>query len=166
MKIGFIIGSLSYSGAEKIAKYLLIALCRKYGHEVGVILLSEEAPYPEIDYISQFPIKTTGNRVTKVINRQKEIRRIVAQEQFDVVVSFGVKYNIDTIEALKWSKTKVILCERNDPVNDPHRGILRMRRKLGYPFADGYGCRFRRWSARYLRHFQTNSRQSGRSRRF
>lgn len=138
MKIGFVIGTLRYSGAEKIARYLIEALHHEYHHEIGLILISGEGPYPEFDYIRQYPIKASGNKFTRVLSRQRQIRDIVSREKYDVVVSFGVKFNIDAMEALKGLPTKVILCERNDPVSDPHRWVLRLRRKLAYPHATGF----------------------------
>lgn len=144
MKIGFIIGSLNYSGAEKIARYLIDVLHNQYHYEIGVILLSGEGPYSDIDYIKQFVIKTKGNKFLRVYNRQKQIRNIVNLEKYEIVISFGVKFNIDAMEALKNTNTKVILCERNDPVNDPHRKILRIRRRIIYPFATGYIFQTRR----------------------
>ena len=139
MRIGFVIGTLNYSGAEKIARYLIDALYHKYNHEIGIILIpGEDKPYPEFSYAKQYLIKNKGNRLLSVINRQRRIRQIVRSDKYDVIVSFGVKFNIDVIEALKFTKTKVILCERNDPVNDPHRKILRLRRRMSYPFATGY----------------------------
>lgn len=138
MRIGFVIGTLKYSGAEKIARYLIDALHHQYNHEIGLILISGEGPYPEFDYISQYPIKVSGNMFSRVLRRQKHIRSIVNREKFDVVISFGVKFNIDTMEALKGVPVKVILCERNDPASDPHRWSLRLRRKLAYPHATGF----------------------------
>lgn len=138
MKIGFIIGTLNYSGAEKIARLLIEALHKKYGHEIGLIIISGEGPYPEFPYVKQFPIITEGNKYLQVYKRQKRIREIVTNEQYDVVISFGVKFNLDTMEALKGTNAKVILCERNDPVSDPHRKILRLRRTLIYPYATGF----------------------------
>ncbi len=138
MKIGFVIGTLKYSGAEKIARLLIESLHEKYHHEIGLILISGEGPYEEFPYVKQFPLKVGGGKFTRIFKRQALIRKIVKEEKYDVVVSFGVKFNIDTIEALRFSKTKVILCERNDPVNDPHRKILRIRRKLSYHKADAF----------------------------
>ena len=130
MKIGFVIGTLNYSGAEKIARLLIEALHKKYGHEIGLIIISGEGPYPEFPYVKQFPIITEGNKYLQVYKRQKRIREIVTNEQYDVVISFGVKFNLDTMEALKGMNAKVILCERNDPVSDPHRKILRLIRQI------------------------------------
>lgn len=138
MKICFVIGTLNYSGAEKIARYLIEALYKKYNCEIGLILISGEGPYPELDYVKQFPIHAKGNKFQQVYSRQKQIRKIVKDGNYDVVVSFGVKFNLDAMEALMMTDKKVILCERNDPYSDPHRKILRLRRSFVYRFAAGY----------------------------
>lgn len=137
MKIGFAIGSLNYSGAEKIARYLLEAFHEK-GYELGVLLLGSREIYPDIAYARQFVFNCEGNRFARVAKRQKRIREIAKAEDFDVIVSFGVKYNIDVMEALRCSKVPVILCERNDPYSDPHRKVLRLRRSLIYKKARGF----------------------------
>ena len=138
MKIGFIIGTLNFSGAEKIARYLIESLHKDHGHDIGLILLSGKETYPELDYVKQFSIKANGNVISRVLDRQKQIRRIVEEEKYDVVVSFGFKFNLDAMEALRSSKSPVILCERNDPVSDPTRKLLRLRRNLIYKKATGF----------------------------
>lgn len=137
MKIGFVIGTLDFSGAEKIAKYLINELFSD-GHEISVLLLSKESPYPGMEGIKQFPLYTKGNTLKRVLFRQKAIRDTVKKEEFDILISFGVKFNIDVMEALKSCNVKVILCERNDPYSDPHRKILRWRRRRIYKYANGY----------------------------
>ena len=137
MKIGFAIGSLKYSGAEKIARHLVYELYKR-GYEIGLILLSEKEPYNEFAFAKQYPILTSGSTIKRVISRQKKIRAIVKREKYDLLISFGVKFNIDVMEALLGTNTKVILCERNDPVNDPHNKFLRLRRRFAYPFASGF----------------------------
>ncbi len=137
MKIGFVIGSLKYSGAEKIARYLTESFATQ-GHNVSVLLLGEQKPCEDITGIKQIPLFITGNRYTRFLKRQKAIRETVEKEKFDVVVSFGVVYNLDVMEALKNVRIPVILCERNDPYTDPHRKILRLRRNLIYKKATGY----------------------------
>ena len=138
MKIGFIIGTLSFSGAEKTARYLIESLHKDHEHEIGILLLSGGDTYPEFDYAKQFSVKAKGNVIFRVINRQNKIRSIVNAEKYDVVISFGAVSNLDVREALRFSKTPVILCERNDPVNDPARKLLRLRRALIYKKASGF----------------------------
>lgn len=137
MKIAFVIGTLKYGGAEKIARYLMESFSTR-GHDVSVLLLGERYPYKDLKNIKQFPLFITGNRYTRFLKRQKLIRDTVKNEQFDVVVSFGTVYNLDVMEALKNAEVPVILCERNNPYLDPHRKILRFRRFLIYKKASGF----------------------------
>lgn len=137
MKVCFVIGTLYFSGAEKIARYLIDAL-KTRGHDVGLILLSRAEPYDDLKGINQFPVLQSGNRFIRFIKRHKAIRNVVEKENFDVVVSFGSNCNIDTMEALSGVKTPVIVCERNDPINDPKGWFLRFRRHMAYTKASGY----------------------------
>ncbi len=137
MKVGFIIGTLNFSGAEKIARHLINSLHNDYSHDIGIILFSNEY-YEEFSYANQFTVVPKGNAFSRVLKRQNQVRAIVEKEKFDVVVSFGVKFNLDVMEALRNSKIPVILCERNDPYSDPHRKVLRLRRRLIYKKAAGF----------------------------
>lgn len=140
MRICFVIGSLSYSGAEKIMCYLIDSF--KIKNDVSVILMAEDAEYDFLQGVKQYPIydknEVNEGRIYRTLKREKIIRNIVEKERFDIIVSFGVIYNIDLIEACRNCKSKIILCERNDPYNDPHSKLLRIRRALSYPFADGF----------------------------
>ena len=137
MKIGFIIGTLKYSGAEKIARYLLESLSSQ-GHTLSVILLAEQKPCEGITDVKQIPLFITGSKYTRILKRQKAIRETVIKENFDVVVSFGVTYNLDVMEALRNTKVPVILCERNDPYTSPQKKVHRLRRNLIYKKASGF----------------------------
>lgn len=140
MKLCFVIGSLSYSGAEKIMYNLINYF--KVDNDVSVILMAQNSETENLEKVKQYPIYDKNEiyegRIKRTLKRQKVLRNIVKKENFDVIVSFGVIYNIDLIEACLNSKSKIILCERNDPYNDPHSKLLRFRRRLSYRFADGF----------------------------
>ena len=138
MKIAFVIGTLKFSGAEKIARFLIKKLYEDYGHEIFVLLTDCDHFDNDFSYVGQYIIKTKGTIIKRVRQRQKQIKNISKKENFDIVISFGSISNIDVIEALLFTKIPVIICERNDPVNDPSRKILRIRRRISYPFASGY----------------------------
>lgn len=135
MNICFSIGTLAYSGAEKIM-YYLVKEFEKKGDTVSLILLSSKEPFGGLDNIKQYPIYgeycDKKNRFSRTLECHKAIRKIVHENKFDVIVSFGVIFNIDIAEACLFEKTKLVLCERNDPVYDPHSTLLRLRRKVAY----------------------------------
>lgn len=141
MKICFILGTLQFSGAEKIVKYIINELS-KDDYEISVILLSCTKKYDDLKNIHQIPLfiekEEKGNKITRVTKRIRRIRKVIFENSFDLVVSFGVKFNLDVAEAMRGNKTKLILCERNDPVHDPSSRLLRIRRKIAYKIADGY----------------------------
>ena len=141
LKICFVIGNLSYSGAEKILYYLILQLYKEF--DISVILISCEKKTKELPKeVKQYPIfnknEEVGNRIIRTHKRKNRIRKIIRENDFNVVVSFGVKFNLDVVEASRKMDPKVILCERNDPSNDPKSKILRIRRLISYRHADAF----------------------------
>ncbi|MBR2466126.1 MAG: glycosyltransferase [Clostridia bacterium] len=137
MKIGFAIGKLNYSGAEKIARYLIAALHEK-GHEIGIMFFATNKPYPEFDYAEQYFLSVKGNRLKRILTRNKHIAGIIKDANFDVIISFGAISNVHILRAAKKTGTPVIVCERNSPIQDPPQKGYRIMRSLLYPKAAGY----------------------------
>lgn len=141
MKICFIVGTLSYSGAEKIL-YNMTQKLKERGHDISILLLSCSETNDNISGISQYPLfdikEESKNKFIRVGLRIKRIRRVLKSNDFDLIVSFGMKFNLDSILSTMFLKTPIILCERNDPQNDPKSRILAFRRFLTYRFAQGF----------------------------
>lgn len=137
MRIGFVIGALHYSGAEKIARHLINALLA-HEHEVGVLLLARKAAHDDIENIKQFPLVCRPGKLRGFIERRKKIRQIIKTEKFDVLVSFGTIANVNTLLSAGDMNIPIVVCERNDPVYDPGDKVYRIMRKLLYPKAAGY----------------------------
>lgn len=142
MNICFAIGTLNYSGAEKIVRHLIEKL-NDGENRISVMLLSCSAPISTVPAeVTQYPLYVDPgvfkNPLMRVVQRIKGIKKVVNNNRFDVVVSFGVVFNMDVALGLVGSKTKLILCERNDPVYDPRSKLQRLRRSLTYSLADGY----------------------------
>lgn len=135
MKLCFCIGTLSYSGAEKIMSCMIKEFARRK-YDVSIILIASEAHLQGFEGIRQFSVydkvKKEKNKVIRALKIHHEIRKIVTENQFDCIVSFGVIYNVDLAESCFLSNSKLILCERNDPLFDPKSMILRARRSLSY----------------------------------
>lgn len=113
------------------------------GHQISVILISCEKAYDNLEGIRQFPVfnkkdEASGNKFSRVHKRQMRIRKVLKENDFDLVVSFGVKFNLDVAQACIGLNVKRILCERNDPVYDPSSRALRLRRDLIYPTANAF----------------------------
>lgn len=141
MNICFNIGTLSYSGAEKIMYHMIKEFLAR-GDSVSIILMSRDKPCDGIEGVKQYPIyglyAKKKNKVVRTLKSHKCLREIIRANKFDVVLSFGVIFNVDIAEACRWEKTKLVLCERNDPLYDPHSKLLRLRRKISYKRADAF----------------------------
>jgi glycosyltransferase involved in cell wall biosynthesis len=64
------------------------------------------------------------------------LRRFIATERPDVIVSFLSNVNVAAIIVSVGLGIPVIICEHNDPFAEPHPLLLRLACKLTYPLAD------------------------------
>src|SRR4051794_9482981 len=100
MKICFVIGSMSFSGAEKVLSALVKRMA-KQGHEIHIILLQEKPGKQEYQKnIILYGAYSEGHRVTRVLNRIRLIRKNVRSIAPDLVVSFGYVCNINCVTAM------------------------------------------------------------------
>ena len=137
MKICFVIGSMNYSGAEKVLSMIVDEI--KHEHDVHVVLLEMEFGACSVENgVSLHGARADGSRIRRLLKRWNNIGAIVAELQPDIVVSFGYVCNVNTIMALWRCKTPLVVCERNDPVYDPRKATEKAARSLLYRFADGY----------------------------
>jgi glycosyltransferase involved in cell wall biosynthesis len=138
MKICFVIGSMSFSGAEKVLS-ALVSRMAKQGYEIHIILLQEKHGKQEYKKnINLYGAYTKGHKLARIFNRLRLIRKNVRSINPDLVVSFGYVCNINSIAALLFNKIPLVLCERNDPQYDPISSFGKKKRELLYPFANGY----------------------------
>lgn len=139
MKIAFVIGSLNFSGAEKVLSIVASEL-QKIGNEIHVILLQKEmgTTGSENGFITYGANATGSSKVKRLFSRWSAIRRVVSNINPDVVVSFGSVCNVNTIAAMLGKKIPLVICERNDPNFDPRKQTEKQIRRMLYPFANGY----------------------------
>lgn len=129
---------MNFSGAEKVLSLVAEGI-KNNGHDVSVVLVDKKYGEKEIQKgISTYGAKSTGGKISRIINRWKHIRYVVKEINPDVVVSFGSVCNVNTIPALAGLSYPIVVCERNDPVFDPRKNGERAIRWLLYHFADGY----------------------------
>ncbi len=138
MKLLFTIGSLSGGGAERVVSRLASCMARE-GNVVEIALISQNlVDYPleknvNVKYINP-QIKIRGLRY---IFRCLEYRKEVTRFDPDVIISFTTSVNLFVLDAMRCSKYKIILSERNDPYNDPSNFRLRKKRDTVYHKAAG-----------------------------
>lgn len=130
MKIAIVIWKMAFSGAENVANALAEQFQMK-GHEVNIILTASE----EIQngkYKTYTLITPARNKIERIIKRSLKLRRIVKNEDYDVIVGFGHIDTIHMLRALAFTRTCMIGCARMDPVHYPISKKLRIERNIMY----------------------------------
>lgn len=139
MKILFTIGSLRFSGAERVLLFIANSLSSK-GNDVTIITLSEdkktEHDNPLNEQIKVIELKNKNGRIKKNISRIKNIRRIIKEIKPNVVVSFGYVINPLLILSCIGLNTPILISERNDPVKEPNKILFRIIRRITYPLSN------------------------------
>lgn len=139
MKVLLTIGSLRFSGAERVLLFIADNL-KKKGHDVTIITLqeSEHVPYdnPINEEIKIININKKGNFLFKNFSRIIEINRVLKKEKPDVALSFGYILNPILILSKFGTGVPVIISERNDPIIEPKSKFYRVVRRITYPLSN------------------------------
>lgn len=145
MKILFLIGYLSFSGAENVLKAVAYSLL-KLDCDVCISIRvdSEERNYCGIPI---YPC--TGNPV----QRLKKVIKIIKDNNIDIVVAFGFPFNLDAAVIKVLTGEKIVLCERHDPSSVKRRFSQKLEKKLLYPIADGFVVQTNKTKRYYLSHY-------------
>ena len=138
MNIAFVIGSLSGGGAERVVARLASQFS-KNGHSVTVYMIAKNLIEYDIDAnVKTIFIKPTVSiRGVKYLERAYRLRQEINHSNHDVIISFTSGVSSFVMFALKGTKHRVILSERNNPYTDPHSPKMRKKRDQLYEKADG-----------------------------
>ena len=131
MKIFMLIKRLRYSGAYKMFMWVAKALANR-GHEITVFTFMKndvEELQPNIKWIK------ADLEHSSLFRKVKEVRRWMKETGADISISFLLDANIINTLACLGTKTKSIICERNDPYK-PHYYKLKLTKPL-FRLADG-----------------------------
>ena len=131
MKVFMIIKRLRYSGAYKMFMWVAKALANR-GHEITVFTFMKndvEELQPNIKWIK------ANLEHSSLFRKVKEVRRWMKETGADISISFLLDANIINTLACLGTKTKSIICERNDPYK-PHYYKLKLTKPL-FGLADG-----------------------------
>lgn len=137
MKICFCIGKLSFSGAENVVRFLLESLSKR-GHEVSVMLLERMPSEDEkIEGVTAENAIVKGGGLKNTVKRIRAERRVLKKLKPDVFIIFNCEMAFSAVPASRFMpKTKVIVCERNDPTMVPPSEKRRKLRNRVYKFAN------------------------------
>lgn len=131
-KILFVTGSLRRGGAERVITILANNLVKRgYSVEIATLL------YSEVEYSVDNNIKIVDlsdsqkNQFLDSFRLVKELRRLIKDDDIDVVISFMVTINILTRISTLGLKIKFIPSERNDP-KVGRKKILRLLQNFVY----------------------------------
>lgn len=135
MKIVFSMAYMRGGGAERVVSELANYFADS-GHDVSIILTKRSGcVYSMREQIKLIDLSESNKGF---FSRVRAVRRCLKDHHFDVVISFLINSNLETILASSMLKVPVIISERNNPYTDPKDRVYRFLRKVIYPFADGY----------------------------
>lgn len=135
MKIAFTMAYMQGGGAERVVSELANCFAGD-GHQVSIITTrGGTCVYPLEKTVSLVDLSAKDRGI---LSRVKAVRRCIRENRYDVVISFLVNTNIETLLSGMFLKTPIIISERNNPYVDPRGKIFRILRSLTYPFARGY----------------------------
>lgn len=139
MKILFTIGSLTGGGAERVVSRLASCMAAR-GNSVEIVLIARDAvDYPLDERVTVKAISPKLQiRGMRYFLRCMGYRREVERFDPDVIISFTTAVNLFVLDAMRGSRRKIILSERNDPYNDPKDAALRRKRDRLYHRAAGF----------------------------
>ncbi len=122
MKIVCIIHSLSGGGAERVMAALASRLSTR-GHEIVLVTFDDARTdrHEVAETVRRVPLRVmraSRGRVDKMMNlhrRHKAIRKAIASEKPDVVLSFCDRTNLDVLLSTIGMKVPIVVSERSDP---------------------------------------------------
>lgn len=137
MHICFIIGTLKYSGAEKVLVALAGGLS-SLGHQVDVLVTAGECNPLDLHPFKCTSIAVaTGPRPLRIARRLKYLRNAVSEIQPDMTISFGHPSNLDATLGLMRNGVPHIACVRTNPNHDFAPGLEGLVAKCIYGLANG-----------------------------
>ncbi len=142
-KIAFYIDSMGLGGANRVMANL-VSYFHNTGYDVCLIndvsLTGEDEEYPIPEGIKRYFIDDDGKHngfIGKQLHRLKAIRKIVKDNEAEVIVSFMGPPNIRMLLATLGVKVKKVVSVRNDPYREYGTGIKRFLARTMFGLADG-----------------------------
>ncbi len=137
-KIIIITRNLLGGGAERVIVQLANYFVAQE-KECTIITVNDDEVFYQLDArIQLIPVgKKHNNKLVDKWRRYRKVRRIVKQEQPDLVLSLPEEIGVYVLLALLETGIPVYVSERNNPWAMPDVKLTRILRRLMYPFAKG-----------------------------
>lgn len=138
-KIAFVIGTMGNGGAERVIAAISNEMVKKNIKIKIITIYGRKQDYPLNTLIELHPILCKNKiRVLRPFERFKKIRKEIVEFSPDCIISFLADVNIHTIIASNGLHIPLIVCERNDPKQDPEKKWERKLRDILYKKADAF----------------------------
>ncbi len=141
MKIIFLVSSMSSGGAERVASTLVNAWTNQGNQVVLMPTFSgrgecfyELSPDVRLIYLADL-VSNQDRAIKNQINRLRALRKFIANEQPDVIISFLSNVNVAAIITSLGFSIPLIICERTDPFITRQPRLLQIACRFTYPFA-------------------------------
>ena len=142
MKLAFVLSALGAGGAERVISWLARA-CIARGWKVTVITFDapEDPVFHPIDpgvELIRLALPPGGSGIVPLVTgvrRLHALRRTLADNRFDVVISFLTKINVLALLATLGRRIPVIVSERNNPDRQPAHPLWHAMLRRLYPRA-------------------------------
>lgn len=117
MNIAFVCESLSFGGIERVVSTVSESFAEKKNSVTIITTVDSKNVYSSDNMIEHKQLEYTPGAVAtvKVLQKLKNLRYIILNENFDVIIAFGFKSSLFSLLATFGSKNKVIISERTDP---------------------------------------------------
>ncbi len=139
-KIYFYMNNLVKGGAERVIVQLAINF-KKKGNDVKIITsFQDEDEYilpTTIERVNLEKKQDFGNRVIRNVRLIKKLRKIVKEEEPDILIAFMQEPNFRAILSTRFTKTKCLVSVRNDPKVEYAGFVGKIVSNLILPLADG-----------------------------
>lgn len=154
-KILLLVSSMGSGGAERVAATLANAWAAR-GDQVTLLptfsgrgdCFYKLSPNVRLIYLADL-VSNNGRTLFNQLARLRALRRLMAVERPDGIVSFLSNVNVAAVIASAGLDIPVIICERVDPFVMPASRMLRLACRLTYPFADALMVQTHAVAAKY-----------------
>lgn len=145
MKIGFLINNLSAGGAER-ATVSLANYFAKHGHTVEIITFKDNNSFYPVDQgvnvlcSSMLNIENSASlkRLLGAVKRMFKLRSCIKSRELDVLIGMSFAMTWYAVFATKFTRTKSVGTERNNPYKYLATKLHTFLRKFFYKLTDGY----------------------------
>lgn len=135
MRILMLTAGMGGGGTERVISVVANYMVGQ-GHDVTIAMTANsEVVYKLNDSIKVLQLgDRTGGSIKKRLLRISKIRKLYKEDPNRLVVSFGMETNLFAVIAGFFTRTKVLLSERNDP----DKCNFKLIRNILYQFGDGF----------------------------